>query len=139
MPGPGEFRMGSTFIVGCARSGTTSLLKAIGLSRQATCMVEPAPNLNIESREMLEGRLGDPYKPLAEHVAPRVAKGLSKHRHYVEKQLALVPFIPQLDRLFRCRFIIPIRDGRHVVRSLINWHNQLFPLIYQECKERGQL
>ena len=67
--------MSSTFIVGCARSGTTSLLKAIGLSRQATCLVEPAPNLNIESREMLEGRLGDPYKPLAEHVAPRIAKG----------------------------------------------------------------
>jgi hypothetical protein len=131
--------MSSTFIVGCARSGTTSLLKVLGLSRQATCLVEPMPNLNIESREMFEGRLGDPYKPLAEHVAPRVAKGLSKRRHYVEKQLAFVPFIPQLDQLFRCRFVIPIRDGRHVVRSLINWHNQMFPLLYQECRERGEL
>ncbi len=131
--------MSSTFIVGCARSGTTSLLKVLGLSRQAHCLVEPMPNLNIESREMLEARLSDPYDALARHLAPRVGKGLSKRPHYIEKQVSLLPFMKHLDRLFHCKFIIPIRDGRDVVCSLINWHNQMFPCIYQECRERGDL
>jgi peptidoglycan/xylan/chitin deacetylase (PgdA/CDA1 family) len=131
--------MSSTFIVGCARSGTTSLLKVLGLSRQAYCLVEPMPNLNMESREMLEGRLSDPYEVLARRLAPRVGKVLSKRPHYIEKQVSLLPFMKHLDRLFRCKFIIPIRDGRDVVCSLVNWHNQMFPCIYQECRERGDL
>ena len=45
--------MSATFIVGSARSGTTSLLKVLGLSKQAHCLIEPIPNLNMESREML--------------------------------------------------------------------------------------
>ncbi|MFL5245288.1 MAG: methyltransferase domain-containing protein [Gemmataceae bacterium] len=131
--------MSATFIVGSARSGTTSLLKVLGLSKQAHCLVEPMPNLTMESREMLERRLSDPYEVLTRHIAPRVGKGLSKRPHYIEKQISLLPFMKHLDQLFHCRFIIPIRDGREVVTSLINWHNQMFPCIYQECRERGDL
>lgn len=131
--------MSTTFIVGCARSGTTSLLQALALSEQAVCAIEPMPNLNLESRARFDGVLFDPYEPLVRQVAPRVARALHRARCYVEKQVSLVPFMRELVRLLNCRFVIPVRDGRDVVASLINWHNQMFPLIYQECREPGEL
>src|ERR1700730_1427422 len=127
--------MGISFILGSHRSGTTSLLRALELSRSACCLMEAMPNLNFESRYLFDGMLHDPHKPILEHIAPRVAAGLARRRHYVEKQSSLVPFVPYLAQFFNCKFIVPVRDGRDVVTSLINWHNQMFPIIYQECRE----
>ena len=127
--------MSVVFILGSHRSGTTSLLRAVELSNYAACRMEPAPNLNIESRHHLDRVLWDPYAPLLQQVAPRVAAGLARRRFYVEKQNSLVPFIPELTRLFGARFVVPVRDGRDVAASLVDWHNQMFPIIYQECRE----
>jgi hypothetical protein len=127
------------FIVGAGRSGTTSALEALALSRQTYCLCEPMSNLNGESRDLMDGRLKDPYEPLVKHVVPRVAAGLTRGRVYVEKQLSLVPFMEHLAALLDCRFIITRRDGRAVVRSLIDWHNKMFPILYQECREQAEL
>ncbi len=127
--------MSIVFICGSHRSGSTSLLRAIELSSDAFCLVEPMSNLNIESRHLIEGFLYDPYHPILENVAPRVARGLARRSHYVEKQNSLVPFIPYLWRYFGCKFVVPMRDGREVVTSLVNWHTKMYPIIYQECRE----
>jgi hypothetical protein len=129
--------MSITFICGSHRSGTTSLLRVVELSREAHCQMEPSPNLNLESRYMFEGFLQDPFKIIVNQVAPRVASGLARCKHYVEKQNSLVPFIPSLYKFFGCKFLIPIRDGRDVVPSLLNWHYLMYPIIYQECREAG--
>jgi hypothetical protein len=97
--------------------------------------MEPMPNLNVESRRAFEGWLYDSYAPLAEQVAPRIAQGLKERPVYIEKQNSLVPLIQQIHSLFGAKFIIPVRDGREVVTSLMNWHSQMFPIIYQECSE----
>lgn len=131
--------MSSVFIVGVGRSGTTSLLRALALSRSVHAELEPMPNLNHESRHAYEGRLGDPYGMLARELAPRIAAGLARRPVYVEKQISLVPFMRHLHELFNCRFVLPVRDGRDVVASLIDWHNQMFPTIYQECAEPAEL
>ena len=65
--------MGISFILGSHRSGTTSLLRALELSRSTCCLMEPMPNLNFESRYLFDGMLYDPHKPILEHIAPRVA------------------------------------------------------------------
>jgi len=127
------------FIVGSARSGTTSMLEALKLCPSACCRMEPAPNLNIESRDLMEGRLADPYAPLIQHVCPRVAEGLRDADAYVEKQISLIPFMEYLAEIMPCKFVITRRDGRDVAASLVNWHNQMFPIIYQECAEEAEL
>ncbi|MBI4754387.1 MAG: methyltransferase domain-containing protein [Betaproteobacteria bacterium] len=123
------------FITGSGRSGTTSLLRALGLSNDVRVALEPEPTLNIESRELYEGRLRDPHSVLARDVLPRAARALDDGKIYVEKHLSLVPFVPHLAQLLDCKFVIPVRDGRDVVASMLNWHNQMYPIIYQECQE----
>jgi len=131
--------MTSVFIVGSARSGTTALLEAVGLSGHVRAANEPMPNLNTESRALYEGKLPDPLAVLGSELVPRVAAGLGQKPVYVEKQVSLVPFVPHLHRLLNCRFIIPVRDGRDVASSLLNWHAQMYPIVYQECVEQVAL
>lgn len=131
--------MSMVFIVGAARSGTTSMLRALEMSKHTYCAMEPYPNLNSESRALMEGWLPNPYRPVAEHLIPRITHGLNQGKIYVEKQISLVPFMEHLDRLLNCKFIITVRDGRDAVTSLVNWHNQMFPIFYQECKESAPL
>ncbi|MCC7410753.1 MAG: methyltransferase domain-containing protein [Gammaproteobacteria bacterium] len=131
--------MSTVFIVGTARAGTTSVFEALALSGQVQAALEPQPNLNLESRALYEGRLADPFAVLTRDLAPRVAAALARRPFYVEKQVSLLPFVPCLHRLFNCRFVVPVRDGRDVVASLINWHEQMYPIIYQECRDAVEL
>ena len=127
------------FVIGCARSGTTSLCRILDSAENGVCVLEPNPNLNYETREFMEGRCQEPYGLLAETVITRAAQVLDTGLVYGEKNVTLGPFIPYLDRMTRCKFVYVKRDGREVVRSLINWHNQMFGSIYRECKEEGDL
>lgn len=131
--------MSTFFITGSARSGTTSLLRALELNSRVVVGLEPEPSLNVESRELYERRLASPFGALASAVVPRVAKALDQGSIYIEKHVSLVPFVSHLNDLIDCKFIVPIRDGREVVTSLINWHSQMFPIIYQECTEQPEL
>jgi hypothetical protein len=101
--------------------------------------MEPMPNLNVESRDMMEGRLRNPYQVLAQNIVPRVVEILDQDLIYGEKNVTLGAFVPQLYDLFRCRFVFLIRDGRDVVTSLMNWHSEGFGSIYRECKEKSLL
>jgi hypothetical protein len=121
------------FVVSCARSGSTSLARILDTASNGRCLVEPMPNLNAESRDLMEGRLRDPHGVLAQHVAPRVGKALDEGKVHGEKNLTLGPFIPSLHQMFRCRFVWIVRDGRDVATSLMNWHMEAFGNIYREC------
>jgi hypothetical protein len=121
------------FVTSCARSGSTSLARILDTAANGRCLVEPMPNLNAESRDMMDGRLADPHRILAEQVTPRIAAALDTGAVYGEKNVTLGPFIPHLHRLLRCRFVWIVRDGRDVVRSLMNWHMEAFGNIYRDC------
>lgn len=127
------------FIVSCARSGSTSLANILDTATNGRCLSEPVPNLNIETREMMEGRLPNPRQKLAELILPRIAKTLDEGLIHGEKNVTYGPFIPQLHEMLRCRFVFLKRDGRDVVTSLMNWHSEVFGDIYHECKERTPL
>ena len=127
------------FIVGCGRSGTTSLARILDRADNGVCLSEPAPVLGLESRLLREGRLDEPFAALSGAIAPRVAEALDRGLIYGEKNLTLPPFIPHLHALFRCRFVHVIRDGRDVVRSWLDWHDHVYGNIYRECREPGTL
>jgi hypothetical protein len=127
------------FILSCARSGSTSLTRILDMATNGTCVVEPAPNLNLETREMMDGRLDDPFSVLRQTVFPRVVEGLSKFEIYGEKNLTYGPFVQHIYEELKCRFVFLKRDGRDVVRSLIDWHNRKFGTIYRECSDPGDV
>ena len=127
------------FIVGCGRSGTTSMCRILDSAANSTCLVEPSPNLNRESRDMMEGRLNQPFHVVAETIFPRIVAALDDNIRYGEKSITFGPFISQISTLTNCNFVFMKRDGRDVVRSFIDWHNRMFGTIYRECKEIGQL
>lgn len=125
------------FIVSCARSGSTSITNILNHASNGECVVEPTPNLNVETRLMMEGRLEDPIKMLQNTIVKRVQK--SKYEVYGEKNLTYAPFIKHLYDFLNCKFVFLIRDGRDVVRSLIDWHELVWGNIYRECKNPGNL
>jgi hypothetical protein len=127
------------FILSCARSGSTSLAKILDTASNGCCAVEPMPNLNRETRDLMEGRLPDPERVVRETVVRRVSQPFGEGLVYGEKNVTYAPFLPWLDKLLDARFVFLRRDGRDVVRSLINWHEQKFGSIYRECREPARL
>jgi hypothetical protein len=127
------------FLVGCGRSGTTSLARILNEAKNGICLNEPLPNLTWETRKLSEGRLPDPHQVILRTLVPRVAETLDRGLVYGEKNLTFAPFIPFLYDFLRCRLIYVRRDGRDVVTSWINWHNQLYGTVYRECKDPGAL
>lgn len=127
------------FLIGCARSGTTSLCCILDSATNGVCLTEPSPNLNLETRDIMEGHYDRPFQLVTETVLSRAAVVLDQGLMYGEKNVTLGPFIPHLHQMSKCRFVFIHRDGRNVVRSLIDWHNRMFGTIYRECKEIGNL
>ena len=72
-------------------------------------------------------------------IGPRVNRYKNTPQIYGEKNVTYAPFIQELYEAFDCKFVFLKRDGRDVVTSLINWHNEKFGDIYLECKDPGQL
>lgn len=129
----------SYFVVSCARSGSTSLARILDTAINGHCLIEPVPNLNVESRDLMDGRLSDPRKTIADQILPRIGEMLRQGLIYGEKNVTLAPFIPYLYEMLQCKFVFLIRDGRDVATSLMNWHNEAFGSIYRECKEASSL
>ena len=129
----------SFFILSCARSGSTSLAHILDMAANGVCVIEPAPNLNVETRDMMDGRIDDPLSVVKQTISPRVFEGLRKTEIYGEKNVTYGPFIPYLYKELDCRFVFIKRDGRDVVRSLIDWHNRMFGTVYRECVDPGDL
>jgi len=127
----------SFFIVSCARSGSTSLTKILNLATNCECAMEPTPNLNVETRLAMEGKLTN-YEPIVKETIVKRVKA-SKAEIYGEKNVTYGPFIKTIHELLNAKFVFLIRDGRDVVRSLIDWHEKAFGTVYRECKEIGNL
>lgn len=129
----------SFFILCCARSGSTSLANILDTATNGTCAVEPYPGLHRASRQAMMGLLEDPEGELRRTILPRVSQALQSVEIYGEKDLTYGPFIPQMHQLLNCRFVFLKRDGRDVVRSMMDWHNRMFGTIYRECRDPGDL
>ncbi len=127
------------FVVGCARSGTTSLARILDGADNGVCLVEPAPNLNRETRLAMDGVPLDRRQVVRELLLPRLREHARPGRVYGEKSITLAPFLEEVHAETGCRFIYVHRDGRDVVRSLMDWHELVFGTVYREAREPGQL
>jgi SAM-dependent methyltransferase len=123
------------FILSSARSGSTSLAAILNEADNGVCVSEPMPNLNVETRQMMDGRLENPEAVLENSVLARVRAASETVDVYGEKNVTYGPFIPFLDRMLDAKFVFLHRDGRDVVRSLMDWHGEMFGSIYRECRD----
>lgn len=131
--------MNSYFILSCARSGSTSLAKILNTATNTICQSEPMPNLSRETRLAMEGKLNDLEIDLIleESVIKRVNDFSNEYGVYGEKNVTFAPFITKMYQKLGCKFIFLKRDGRDVVTSMINWHEQKFGNFYKEANSKG--
>ncbi len=110
------------FIIGCARSGTTAITKILSTANNAELYVEETPKLCLEARDLYKGDLEKAEKVLKEAKEKRIKETTGRGIIYGDKNPNYLPFIPHLELLWQPKFIFIVRDGREVVRSLMDWH-----------------
>ena len=133
--------MDSYFVLSCARSGSTSLAQILNLATNSICQSEPMPNLCIETRLAMEGKLSSAQidEALEKSVISRVKQFENDYEVYGEKNVTYGPFVEQMYKRLGCKFIFLKRDGRDVVSSMMNWHNHKFGDYYKEAYDFGDV
>lgn len=110
------------FIIGCPRSGTTAYAKLLDHATNAKIHIELPPRLRIESRNLIKGELPDPEIVLRKAKHLHILRNEEESIIFGDKNPCYLPFIPYLTRIWNCKIIFLVRDGRDVVRSLLDWH-----------------
>lgn len=112
------------FLIGCARSGTTALAKIFNMASNADIYIEEPPKLCIESRDYYKGILSE--QSLKEILLSSKGKRINElkklNKIYGDKSPNYLPLIPIMEKIWVPRYIFIIRDGRDVVRSMMDWH-----------------
>lgn len=110
------------FIVGCPRSGTTAIAKILDYAENSNVFIEQSPKLCIESRHHYERRLENPEVVLKHAKKELINNVVKQGLIYGDKNPNYLPFIPYLEKIWAPKYLFIIRDGRDVVRSLMDWH-----------------
>ncbi len=126
------------FIVSSPRSGSTAIANICDAAKNCLCEVEP------EHKAFLVRMLYDPYCSLDDWLDQFESKikgfmAATGVEIYGQKDPAYNWVISHLYKTFECKFVYLVRDGREVVRSLLNWNQQTSGIIYNECKEPVKL
>lgn len=111
------------FIFGAFRSGTTAFCHFLRVANNAEVSIEQQPKLGVEARLLYEGKLDDPAEVIRLARQRDVEDVLSMGKIYADKNPNYLPFISYLAELFDCHFLFLHRDGRDVVRSMMDWHD----------------
>jgi hypothetical protein len=110
------------FIIGCARSGTTAVTKILNSSNNSKIYVEQEPNLCIESRNLYKGVLDSPVEIIKNAKEQQIKTENEKGLIFGDKNPNYLPFIPYMEKLWQPKYVFVVRDGRDVVRSLMDWN-----------------
>lgn len=124
----GSTKKNNFFITGCARSGTTAIAEILDTASNAKVTVEESPVLHVECRALYDGVFEEPRKTFYIAKSSTMDRWNSEGKIYGDKNVNYVPFIRYIDE----EIIFLIRDGRDVVRSLMNWHSH-FKNVYCEA------
>jgi hypothetical protein len=116
------------FIVGCGRSGSKSLATALSKQLRAIVLHEPEPNLFEEYASLYEHENRARSHEILETRKFPAIRRLARNEQYVEINGALTPCIPEL-LVAGARVILLVRDGRDVVRSIMDRHHYREPLV----------
>ncbi len=121
-------------LVGSARSGSTALARVLDRSKTGRCLIEPSPGLQRECRLAADGLMDRAAISAAvrSQVVPRLLPPDDDCVHG-EKNVTYGAFLREIHDQTGCRIVFLHRDGRDVVRSLMDWHTGRFGNIYREA------
>lgn len=125
--------MKSFIIVSAPRSGSTSLCRILNSASDLNVASEPSPGLHEICRACWDGDSAEKYEEVLRDTIIKRLNVTQSGIVYGEKNVTYGPFIPLLSKLVDCVFVYLYRDGREVVTSLMNWHNNQFGTIYREA------
>ena len=123
------------FVIGAFRSGTTALAKILDSATNAKVFVEQPPKLSKEARELYGEKLENPRGCIEGAKGGAIKSVLDQGRHYGDKNANYLPFIPHLADLWPCKFVFVVRDGRDVVRSLMDWQHVTDSRLYERDED----
>lgn len=118
------------FLIGCHRSGTTALANVLQSATNADLHIEAPPKFQVEFRERYEERLNDAEPLLREARQPLIDQASATGMHFGDKNPSYMAFVPELKNLWDCKIVLFVRDGRDVVRSLMDWHDLKAGTVY---------
>ncbi len=125
------------FIVSAMRSGSTMLARICDAATNCQCAVEPHPNAQIITGQLMRGKLKSSDKWIKSELLPTIEKKEKEGIEvYGEKDPSYNTFTPSLYEILGCKLVFIIRDGRDVVKSMINWHTEKNGSVYVECKDK---
>lgn len=113
----------SVFIFGAFRSGTTAFCHLLREASNASVFIEQPPKLCIEARKQYEGRLVQPLATIKRSRRESVSTVNKLGKIYIDKNPNYLLFAKELVVNFNCKLIYLHRDGRDVVRSMMDWHD----------------
>ncbi|MBU1121517.1 MAG: sulfotransferase [Candidatus Omnitrophica bacterium] len=111
------------FIIGSVRSATTAVAKIFTNSTNSEIFIEQEPKLCIEARNLYKKAINKPMEVIKEVKERHIKSVIDRGLIYGDKNPNYLPFIPYIDNLWQPKFIFIVRDGRDVVRSMMDWHN----------------
>lgn len=126
------------FIIGAFRSGTTAIAKIFDLAPNAAVHIEQPPKLSREARDLYDGRLTNPVEVLKKSKQNHIAAVLKKGLIYGDKNANYLPFIPYLLEIWNCKTALIIRDGRDVVRSMLEWEQVINSQFYKRHEDSNE-
>lgn len=110
------------FIFGAFRSGTTAFCKILNLNEEVEILIEDEPKLCFESREFYDNPNLE-IEPLLNSKIKNIGSLFDKNNSFIDKNPNYLTFLPFLVKKYDCKVIFLYRDGRDVVRSLMDWHD----------------
>ncbi len=124
----------SFFVVSSMRSGSTGLSAILNSAKNCVCHNETM-FLKTITWLKLNDLIFSPMVFLQNVFRPVIERTIRDHGNYGLKDPSLFPLISDLYEAFGSRFVYITRDGRDVVRSILNWNQVSSGLVYTECKE----
>ncbi|MFH1656470.1 MAG: sulfotransferase, partial [Candidatus Nealsonbacteria bacterium] len=125
------------FIIGNPRSGTNALAEILNTANNAQVFIEQEPKLRISSRLHYESVLPFPKEFIYKSKINKIKETIDNKKIYGDKNPNYLLFIEELNCLWQPKFIFVYRDGRDVVRSLIDFNRFRVPIYnrYEDNKK----
>lgn len=112
------------FIFGSPRSATTAFANILDFADNAKVFIEQQPKMGYESREKYEGHFDDSKSFIFSSKNEHILNVHHKNLHYGDKNQNYLVFIEDIIKAWpNAKLLFLYRDGRDVVRSLMNWKN----------------
>lgn len=130
--------MDSFFIISTIRSGSTVIADLCKSAKNCMCNNEESSDIPIITWHVMHDPDYSPKAWVQKVLANRIEAANRYGIIYGDKYPLQFPLIPHLYKYLDCKFVYLTRNGKDVVRSMLNWNKQATGTVYTECLEPEQ-